>query len=117
VLADIAMSSAGDNPGAVMIEHSAGPDSSFFDFHMQLFTAVHTGVHVTGDGAGLFTNMWIWGADHNLTDNTPMQPHLSAATGWLGGLSGETPTPLLTLTPTPLLTLTPTRYPRLRRTT
>jgi len=88
LVADIALSSGPGNFGAVLIEHAAGPSSAFFDVHAQLFSAVHTGVHVTGAGGGLFTNMWIWGADHNLTDNSPMAPSLSAETKWLGARSG-----------------------------
>jgi hypothetical protein len=88
LIADIALSAGHRNYGAVLLEHAAGPASSFFDFHVQLFYAVHTGVHVTGAGGGLFQNMWIWGADHNLTDNSKMAPHLSAGTHWLGAQSG-----------------------------
>eukprot|EP01051_Picozoa_sp_SAG22_P004885 SAG22_NODE_275_length_13171_cov_11.640606_5_plen_131_part_00 len=31
---------------------------------------------------------WGWGGDHNLTTNRPMAATLSAATHWLGALSG-----------------------------
>ena len=71
-----------------MLSWGAGPASALFDVHVQLFTAVHTAVHVTGAGGGVFSNMWGWGGDHNLTDNSDMTPRLRPEAHWLGGISG-----------------------------
>lgn len=90
VLADVAFTAGSGNYGAILLSHESGPHSSFFDVHAQLFHAIHTGVRISGRGGGLFSNMWIWGGDHNLTDNSMMGPHLNASTQWLGATSGIT---------------------------
>lgn len=70
VLADLALSTehskSNANLGAVLLSWGAGPRSSTFDLHMQLFAPVHTAMHITGKGGGIISNTWGWGADHNL---------------------------------------------------
>eukprot|EP01051_Picozoa_sp_SAG22_P004884 SAG22_NODE_275_length_13171_cov_11.640606_4_plen_111_part_00 len=60
VLADLALSSEfgkrNANLGAVLLEWGAGPRSSTFDLHVQLFTPVHTAIHITGKGGGVISN-------------------------------------------------------------
>ena len=84
VLADLALSSeaghANANLGAVLLSWGAGPESSTFDLHVQLFAPVHTAIHITGNGGGVVSNTWGWGGDHNLTTNRPMAPTLSVRT-------------------------------------
>jgi hypothetical protein len=84
VLADLALSSeaghANANLGAVLLSWGAGPESSTFDLHVQLFAPVHTAIHITGNGGGVVSNTWGWGGDHNLTTNRPMAPTLSVST-------------------------------------
>lgn len=71
-----------------MLEWRSGPLSAAFDLHLRLCFAAHTALHVAPSGGGWFSNVWGWGCDHNLTDNTDNTPHLSADTHWLGALSG-----------------------------
>ena len=70
VLADLALSSehskGNRNLGAVLLSWGAGPRSSTFDLHVQLFAPVHTAIHITGKGGGVISNTWGWGGDHNL---------------------------------------------------
>jgi hypothetical protein len=62
VLADLALSSeaghANANLGAVLLSWGAGPKSSTFDLHVQLFVPVHTAMHITGKGGGVVSNTW-----------------------------------------------------------
>eukprot|EP00040_Diaphanoeca_grandis_P014876 m.75570 g.75570 ORF g.75570 m.75570 type:complete len:696 (+) comp24802_c0_seq1:124-2211(+) len=88
LLADVALSSESGNYGAILLQWRSGSDSATYDVHVRLYTAVHTAVHITGFGGGVWSNMWGWGADHNLTDNTPMAPLLNNSTHWLGAISG-----------------------------
>lgn len=92
VLVDLALSTeagkANANLGAVLLSWGAGPLSSTYDLHVQLFAPVHTAIHITGHGGGVVSNTWGWGADHNLTTNVYLGPTLSAKTNWLGALSG-----------------------------
>ena len=37
---------------------------------------------------GVISNTWVWGGDHNLTDNSDMTPHLHKDSNWEGALSG-----------------------------
>jgi hypothetical protein len=77
------------NYGAVLLEWRSGPFSAAFDVHLQLCHAAHTALHVARPvGGGWFSNVWGWGCDHNLTDNSDNTPRLSAATRWLGAISG-----------------------------
>tara|TARA_B110000208_G_scaffold141306_1_gene170540 strand:+ start:208 stop:3108 length:2901 start_codon:yes stop_codon:yes gene_type:complete len=100
-LCDLVLTSERGNEGAILLEWRVGVNSGTFDVHLQLFVPVHTALYVAPPfGAGVFTNMWGWGGDHNLTDNTDMSPHLSARTGWLGALVGariESPGPTVML--------------------
>jgi hypothetical protein len=70
VLADLALSTehskGNKNLGAVLLCWGAGPRSSTFDLHVQLFAPVHTAIHITGKGGGVVSNTWGWGGDHNL---------------------------------------------------
>ena len=54
LLADMALTSEygrdNANLGAVLLEWGAGPGSSTFDLHVQLFVPVHTAIHITGKG-------------------------------------------------------------------
>ena len=62
VIADLALSSefgkSNANLGAVLLSWGAGPKSSTFDLHVQLFVPVHTAMHITGKGGGVVSNTW-----------------------------------------------------------
>jgi hypothetical protein len=62
VIADLALSSefgkSNANVGAVLLSWGAGPKSSMFDLHVQLFVPVHTAIHITGKGGGVVSNTW-----------------------------------------------------------
>ncbi len=62
VIADLALSSefgkSNANLGAVLLSWGAGPKSSMFDLHVQLFVPVHTAIHITGKGGGVVSNTW-----------------------------------------------------------
>lgn len=72
----------------VLLEWRGGEQTAAFDLHLRLCHAAHTALHVTPSGAGWFSNVWGWGCDHNLTDNSDNTPRLSADTKWLGAISG-----------------------------
>ena len=89
VLAGLTLASGEGNFGAVLLSWRSGHNSSAFDLHLRMCHAVHTALHVARPhGGGWFNNVWGWGCDHNLTDNTDNTPRLSAATKWLGAISG-----------------------------
>jgi hypothetical protein len=66
-LVDVALTSLGvGNEGAALLQHQGGAASGFWDAHMRVVYAV--GLKAVVAGAGLFSNTWWWGMDHNLTD-------------------------------------------------
>lgn len=54
-----------NNAGAILVQWRAGQASSMHDVHPRMLGPSHIGIHVTGSGAGLIDNSWVWGADHN----------------------------------------------------
>ena len=75
------------NLGGVLLKWGAGPMSSTFDLHVQLFVPVHTAVHITGAGGGVISNTWGWGGDHNLTTNLIMTVQFHAFSRTFGAFS------------------------------
>jgi hypothetical protein len=54
-----------NNAGAILVQWRAGQESGIHDVHPRMLGPAHIGIHVTGSGAGLIDNSWVWGSDHN----------------------------------------------------
>eukprot|EP00729_Bicosta_minor_P015098 gene15098-31094_t len=64
LITDVSIQAGWGNDGAVMMRWRVGPASGMWDVHINISHNVHVGLHVTGSGAGVISNMWGWGADH-----------------------------------------------------
>ena len=85
-MTDISLNVGQGNPGAVMVLwRSKG--GGMWDVNMNISFNILYGVHVSGFGGGVFSNIHIWGADHSWWDNNPMYED-QALIGFLGESSG-----------------------------
>jgi len=125
-ISDIVVSTTGGSQGAVGIEwnvdQSSQGSAGMWDVHVRLGGATGTninvenciwtsppsmstcasaflGIHITGEAAGYFENIWVWNADHDLDD--PNQTRINSLSGrgilsesaegpiWLFGTASE----------------------------
>jgi hypothetical protein len=86
-LTEITVRAGNGNRGAVLLRWRVGPASGLWDVHLNISSNVHIGVHVTGHGGGVFSNVWIWGADHSQWSGQPMSQD-AADIGFLGESAG-----------------------------
>jgi hypothetical protein len=56
-MADISIQAGWGNSGAVLLRWRVGFDSGLWDVHVNISHNVHIGMHVTGAGAGVLSNM------------------------------------------------------------
>ena len=87
MITDVSMQAGWGNDGAVMMRWRVGPASGMWDVHINISHNVHIGLHVTGSGAGVISNMWGWGADHSQWTGEHMSQD-AADIGFLGDSQG-----------------------------
>ena len=76
------------NPGAVTVYWAAGPGSGAWDVHVPFYAEAQALLfHLDGPGGGVFSNMWLWGADHDVQNNRHLA--LPNQYGFLASSSGE----------------------------
>lgn len=91
LLTDVSLIVGDGNPGAVLLSWRAGERSGAWDVNVNISHNVKYGVHASGAGAGVLSNMWVWGADHSwFTMEQLTEDH--AEVGFLGESRG----PLIT---------------------
>ena len=87
-ITDISLNAGQGNAGAVMLRWRAGgPASGCWDVNVNISFGIQYGIHVVGTGAGVFSNIHIWGADHSWWSNDAMHED-RAIVGFLGESSG-----------------------------
>jgi glucan 1,3-beta-glucosidase len=87
-ITDVSLNAGQGNLGAVMLRwRSGGPSSGAWDFNVNISFNILYGIHAAGHGAGVFSNVHIWGADHSWWDNGAMHED-RAIIGFLGESSG-----------------------------
>lgn len=87
-LTDISLNAGLGNLGAVMIRwRCGGPDSGLWDVNVNISSNIFYGIHAVGSGAGVISNVHIWGADHSWWDNGGMTED-RAEIGFLGESAG-----------------------------
>ena len=65
-ITDISLNAGLGNLGAVMLRwRSGGPDSGLWDVNVNISFNILYGIHAVGSGAGVISNVHIWGADHS----------------------------------------------------
>ena len=86
-LTDISVQAGYGNTGATLVRWRVGRASGMWDVHINISHNVHVGLHVTGSGAGVISNMWGWGADHSQWLGEHMRED-AADIGFLGDSQG-----------------------------
>ena len=86
-LMDVAVQVGAGNEGAVLVRWRVGPASGMWDVHINISHNCFIGLHVTGSGGGVLSNMWGWGADHSQWLGEPMTED-AADIGFLGDSAG-----------------------------
>jgi hypothetical protein len=93
-ITDISLNAGQGNPGAVMLRWRAGgATAGCWDLNVNISFNILYGIHAVGSGAGVFSNIHIWGADHSWWDNGPMYED-RAIIGFLGESSASPFSPL-----------------------
>jgi hypothetical protein len=93
-ITDISLNAGQGNPGAVMLRWRAGgATAGCWDLNVNISFNILYGIHAVGSGAGVFSNIHIWGADHSWWDNGPMYED-RAIIGFLGESSASPLSPL-----------------------
>jgi hypothetical protein len=87
-ITDVSLGAGAGNAGAVLLRWRAGgAGSGLWDVNVNISTPVARGVHAAGHGAGVFSNVHIWGADHSWETNAPIHD-ARAGVGFLGESAG-----------------------------
>ena len=86
-LTDLSVQAGFGNTGATLVRWRVGRASGMWDVHINISHNVHIGLHVTGSGAGVISNMWGWGADHSQWLGEQMSED-AADVGFLGDSPG-----------------------------
>jgi hypothetical protein len=58
MITDVSIQAGWDNQGAVLLRWQVGEASGLWDVHINISHNIHIGMHVTGAGAGVISNMW-----------------------------------------------------------
>lgn len=87
-ITDVSLGAGVGNEGAVLLRwRCGGAGGGLWDVNVNISTAVALGIHATGSGAGVFSNVHIWGADHAWETNAPIHD-ARAGVGFLGESAG-----------------------------
>jgi glucan 1,3-beta-glucosidase len=67
MITDLSILAGFGNPGATLLRWRAGENSGMWDvnFNISAGASILYGIHATGFGGGVLSNIWIWGADHS----------------------------------------------------
>lgn len=84
---DVSVQAGWGNAGAVLVRWRVGEASGLWDVHVNISHNVHIGMHVTGAGGGVLSNVWGWGADHSQWTGEHMSQD-AADLGFLGDSAG-----------------------------
>jgi hypothetical protein len=76
-LADLRLTCGSGNLGAVTVHWLAGEASGIWDVHMPWYAEAQAMLfHMDGAGGGVFSNIWLWGADHDVQNDAGLpQPN------------------------------------------
>ena len=96
-LADLRLTVGSGNSGAVTVHWLAGSASGIWDVHIPWFAEAQSKLfHLDGEGGGVFSNIWLWGADHDVQTNKGLpQPNqfgflaTSSGAAWFYGVACE----------------------------
>lgn len=96
-LADLRLTVGSGNSGAVTVHWLAGENSGIWDVHIPWYAEAQAMLfHMDDSGGGVFSNIWLWGADHDVQNDQGLpQPNsygfLSSSSGraWFYGVACE----------------------------
>ena len=96
-LADLRLTVGSGNAGAVTVHWLAGEASGIWDVHIPFYAEAQAMLfHMDGAGGGVFSNIWLWGADHDIENDQGLpQPNqhgfLASSSGraWFYGVACE----------------------------